>query len=171
HKPDNCLIVSYIKYIVILVLLIFIQDQLIWLMSISKYQITPDIVIIMIAFIAVKEGQIFGTVTGFVAGMLLDIMGGSFLGLSALSYSIAGFAGGYFSNKENDKFLVKFNFLIVVFVCAFVSNMIYFNIFLQGAFLSFFDILLKYVLPSTTYTTIISVVYAIIPRRGEKKVY
>jgi rod shape-determining protein MreD len=165
------LIVSYVKYIVILVLLIFIQDQLIWLMSISKYQITPDIVIIMIAFIAVKEGQIFGTVTGFTAGLLLDILGGSFLGLSALSYSIAGFAGGYFYNPESEKFLIKFNFLIVVFVCALVSNIIYFNIFLQGSFLSFFDIVFKYVLPSTTYTTIISVIYAVIPRKGEKKVY
>jgi rod shape-determining protein MreD len=165
------LIISYLKYIVILVLLIFIQDQLIWLLSITKYQITPDIVIIMIAFIAVKEGQIFGTVTGFIAGLLLDILGGSFLGLSAMSYAIAGFAGGYFFNPESEKYLIRFNFLWVVFVCALTSNIIYFNIFLQGAFLSFTDILLKYVLPSTTYTVIISVIYAVIPRRGEKKVY
>ncbi|MCB0723159.1 MAG: rod shape-determining protein MreD [Ignavibacteriae bacterium] len=166
------MIISYIKYIVILVLLIFIQDQLIWLLSITKYQITPDIVIIMIAYIAAKEGQMFGTITGFVAGMLLDILGGSFLGLSALSYSVAGFAGGYFFNPDNDKYLIKYNFLWVVFVCAFTSNFIYYNIFLQGALLSFFDILLKYILPSTTYTIIISLVYAVIPRRGEmKKVY
>ena len=114
----------------------------------------------------------FGTITGFVAGMLLDILGGSFLGLSALSYSVAGFAGGYFCNPDNDKYLIKYNFLWVVFVCAFTSNFIYYNIFLQGALLSFFDILLKYILPSTTYTIIISLVYAVIPRRGEmKKVY
>lgn len=165
------MIVNYLKYIVILVLLIFIQDQLIWLLSISKYQITPDIVIIMVAYIAAKKGQIFGTVTGFIAGLLLDILGGSFLGLSALSYSIAGFAGGYFYNEESEKYLIKFNFLIVVFVCAFISNVIYFNIFLQGAFLSVFDIFLKYILPSTTYTVVISVIYAVIPKRGEKKVY
>lgn len=165
------MIISYIKYIVILVLLIFVQDQLIWLLSITKYQITPDIVIIMIAFIAVKEGQIFGTVTGFIAGLLLDILGGSFTGLSALSYSIAGFAGGYFYNPESEKFLIKYNFLWVVFVCSFTSNVIYFNILLQGAFLSIFDIILKYILPSTTYTVIISLIYAVIPRKGEKKVY
>lgn len=165
------MIISYLKYIVILVLLIFIQDQLIWLLSITKYQITPDIVIIMIAYIAVKEGQIFGTVTGFIAGLLLDILGGSFLGLSAMSYAIAGFAGGYFYNPESEKYLIKFNFLWVAVVCALTSNFIYFNIFLQGSFLPFTDILLKYILPSTTYTVIISVIYAVIPRRGEKKVY
>jgi rod shape-determining protein MreD len=125
----------------------------------------------MIAFIAAKEGQIFGTVTGFVAGLLLDILGGSFLGLSALSYALAGFAGGYFYNPDNEKFLIKYNFLLVVFVCAFTSSFIYFSIFLQGAFLTFWDILLKYVLPSTTYTVIISLIYAVIPRKGEKKNY
>jgi rod shape-determining protein MreD len=125
----------------------------------------------MIAFIAAKEGQIFGTVTGFVAGLLLDILGGSFLGLSALSYALAGFAGGYFYNPDNEKFLIKYNFLFVVFVCAFTSSFIYFSIYLQGAFLTFWDILLKYVLPSTTYTVIISLIYAVIPRKGEKKNY
>ena len=165
------MILSYLKYFLLLVLLIFIQDQLIHLIAISPYNIAPDIVVIAVAYIGIKKGQIFGAVTGFFAGLILDILGGSFLGLAALSYSLAGFTAGYFCTEE-DRFLQKYNFLIVIFLCSFVSNMVYFYIYFQGAFLSFFEIFVKYVITTSTYTTIISSVYVIIPRRGEaKKVY
>jgi rod shape-determining protein MreD len=162
------LTVKYIKYIVILVVLILIQKTLIWLISLSSLNITPDLVIISVVFISVSEGKIFGSITGFLAGLTIDLISGSFLGLMALSYAIAGFvAGGFYT--EGDKYLSKINFLIIVFICSMISNFIYYIIYFQGLSLNFIEIFTKYILTTSTYTTIVSIVYIIFPGKKALK--
>jgi rod shape-determining protein MreD len=149
-----------------------VQKSLVWLLAISDYSITPDIVILAVIYIGIKRGNIEGAVSGFIAGLIYDILSGSFLGLLALAYSIAGFTAGYFHREEDEKYLYKYQFLIVVFVCSFISNFIYFNIYMQGTGANFFEVLITHVLSTSAYTTLISVAYVIIPKKGElKKVY
>jgi len=155
---------AYIKYFVIIVVLILIQKTFIWLISLSSLNITPDLVIIAVVYIGIKEGKITGTVAGFIAGILIDFLSGSFLGLQALSYSITSFIAGHFKD-ENDKYLYKFYFLIIIFLCSIVSNLIYYAIFFQGTSVSFTEIILKYVLTSSAYTTLISILYIFFPKR------
>ena len=159
------MIISYLKYFIILVLLILIQKTVIWLLAITTYNITPDIVIIAVVYIGVKRGNIEGCVSGFIAGLLLDILSGTFLGLLALSYSIAGFIAGNFKREEDDKYLTKYYFLLIVFLCSIVGNFIYFEIYLQGSAVMFFDVLIKYVIPTSTYTTLISIIFVVILKR------
>lgn len=159
--------VKYVKYIAVLVILILVQKTLIWLISLSSLNITPDLVLISLVYISVSEGKIFGSITGFLAGLTLDLISGSFLGLMALSYSIAGFvAGGFYT--EGDKYLSKINFLIIVFLSSIISNFIYYAIYFQGLSLSFIEIFSKYILTTSTYTTIVSIVYIIFP--GKKAI-
>ncbi|HEX2788236.1 MAG TPA: rod shape-determining protein MreD [Ignavibacteria bacterium] len=163
------MIVSYLKYIAILIILVFIQKTFIWLLSVSEYNISPDIVIIFIIYVGLKNGQIEGALYGFFGGLLIDILSGSFLGLSTLCYTIAGFTAGYFFRPDDEKFLYKFNFLYVVFPCTLLSNFIYYLIYLQGLQLGFFDMMFKFILTSTVYTTIISLIFIIIPKRTGKE--
>jgi rod shape-determining protein MreD len=162
------LTIKYIKYFAILVILILIQKTLIWLISLSALNITPDLVLIAVVFISVSEGKIFGSVTGFLAGFVIDLISGSFLGLMALSYAIAGFvAGGFFT--EGDKYLSKINFLVIIFLSSIISNFIYYIVYFQGLSLNFFDIFTKYILTSSTYTTIVSIAYIIFPGKKALK--
>lgn len=156
--------VKYIKYIAILVILILLQKTFIWLISLSALNITPDLVLIAVVYISVSEGKIFGSITGFIAGLAIDSISGTFLGLSALSYSVAGFiAGGFYA--EGDKYLYKFNFLIIVFLASIISNFIYYIIYFQGLSLNFAEIFSKYILTTSTYTAIVSIIYIIFPRK------
>ena len=155
---------AYIKYTLIIIVLILVQKTFIWLISLSSLNITPDLVIIVVVYIAIKEGKIGGTIAGFIAGILIDFLSGSFLGLQALSYSISAFVAGHFK-KDNEKYLYKFNFLLIIFLCSLTGNFIYYFIFFQGTTISFSEIIMKYVFTSSAYTTLISTLYIFFPKR------
>ena len=160
--------IKYVKYFVILFVLILVQKTLIWLISLSTLNITPDLVLIAIVYISVSEGKIFGSIAGFLAGFTIDLVSGTFLGLTALSYSVAGFAAGAFIS-DGDKYLTKINFLIVVFLSSMISNFIFYLIYFQGLSLNFVEIFSKYILTTSTYTTLVSIIYIIFPRKKALK--
>jgi len=155
---------AIIRYILILTFLVFIQKTFIYYITLSDFNIAPDLVVIAIAFIGAKEGKIHGMLFGFFAGLMFDMLSGSFFGLSALSYTLAGFLAGFFKT-ENEKFVYNWFFMITVFVSSFLANVIYFGFYFQGTPLNFTVVLLSYVMTSSTYTTLISFIYTIIPRK------
>lgn len=155
---------AFIKYSVILIVLILIQRTFIFYISLSDYNIAPDLVLIALAYIGAKEGKIHGMLYGFFAGLLIDMLSGSFFGLSALSYTLAAFTAGFFMT-ENEKFIYKWYFMITVFTSSFIANVIYFGFYFQGTPLNFTIVLLSYVMTSSTYTTLISFIFTIIPRK------
>jgi rod shape-determining protein MreD len=110
--------------------------------------------LLLIIYIGLSRGHIAGMIYGFIAGLALDILSGSFTGLSALSYTVSGFLAGYFKREPSDN-AVKFSFIGIIFICALVCYFIFFSIYFQGAGLSMPDILLKYVLTTAFYTTVI----------------
>lgn len=155
---------SIIRNAVLLIILILIQKTVVWFISLSQLNIAPDFVIIALIYIGVREGKISGAIYGFIAGLLLDVLSGSFIGLLALSYTISAFIAGFFQT-ENDRFLVRFNFVFAVFAISILSNFIYFGLFFQGSPILFAKVMLLYIFPSSTYTTIISLVYTILPKK------
>lgn len=155
---------SYIKNILLLLIFIFIQKELIWLISVSYLNITPDFVLIVLILIGIKEGHISGAVYGFFAGLLFDFLTGSFIGLSALTYSTAGFVAGYFYS-ENDRFVTGIFFSLAVFSCSVFGLFLYYFIYFQGTRMPVSKMFLIYVLTTATYTTLISLIYIFIPRR------
>ncbi len=155
---------AILKYIGILFVLILVQKTFIYYITLSEYNIAPDLVIIALAYIGAKEGKIVGMIFGFLTGILVDILSGSFFGLSALSYTIAVFVAGFFQT-ESERFIYKQYFMITVFAASIVANLIYFGLYFQGTTLNFTIVLLSYVLTSSTYTTLISFTYIIIPRK------
>ena len=80
------------------ILLIFLALllQASWINSLAIYGIAPDIVIIILVFIAFTRGQIEATILGFISGLFIDIYDpGTRLGVNALANSLVGFFAGY----------------------------------------------------------------------------
>jgi rod shape-determining protein MreD len=153
------MLIDYLKYIGIAIILFLIQKTFIPLISIQM--ITPDLPILLVIYIGVRRGQITGLIFGFLFGLLIDIFSSTFLGLSALSYLIAGFIAGYFYDENRPKeILQSYFYIFVMFLVIIISNLIYYTIFIQGNNdLPYGYLLLKFVLGSSLYTLIFGVIF------------
>lgn len=158
--------IEYLKYAGILLVLIIVQKTLIGLIDVTSYKITPDIVLIGLVYVSIRKGKITGSVAGFVSGLILDFFSFSFIGLMALAKAVSGFFSGFF-NIENkiERYLNSYIFIIIVSAASLINNIIYFTIYFQGTNLSFTDVLLRYVVPTTIYTALFSIFPVIFARR------
>lgn len=150
-------------------LLIGVQVSFIWLIAISKYNISPDLVIIFVIYLGYIRGASAGMIFGFISGLILDILSGSFIGLSALSYCIAGFIAGYFNRESLEPGAKKRSLIGIIFICTLVAYSVFFLIYFQGASVSFPEIFLKYVITTTLYTSVFGLVFALITNRFDLK--
>lgn len=117
-------------------------------------EIKPDFVLILVLFGAILNGRMFGQLFGFGVGLLVDIIGmGSFMGLSALSKTVAGFLAGFFKDRRNrlNRFIFySFSVLIILiqFTIVYLINFKSIEIGTQYIFL-------RYIIPETIYTGLI----------------
>jgi rod shape-determining protein MreD len=140
-------------YLILLsLLLIAVHTVLVPFLAILD--ITPDILLLWVVYIAVREGQMPATAAGFLIGLVADLVAGdAVLGLSSLSKTLAGFIAGYFHNENKTlQTLGSYTFLIIVALAALLHNTIYFTIFLQGTSPGVAVTLLRYGLPAAAYT-------------------
>jgi cell shape-determining protein MreD len=87
----------------------------------------------------------------------MDLISGQFIGLSALSKTIAGFFAGYFYNENKTDYTIgSHQFLIIVGLSSLFHNIIYFVIFVQGSEIGFWSAILRFGLFSTVYTTAVA---------------
>lgn len=95
----------------------FLLDRLI------LYGAVPDIVLIWLVFIARREGQSLGTTLGFFIGLMMDLLH-STLGIDAFAKTIAGFAAGFFREREGA--LGQQEFFTAVALASFVSTVAFY---------------------------------------------
>jgi rod shape-determining protein MreD len=149
---------EYVKYGLLLLLLAVVQKTLMFLLAVTSYEITPDILLIGLVFVSIKKGKMTGSIAGFVFGLLIDFFSFSFLGLMALSKAAAGFTAGFFNGEnKTERNSGSYVFVIIVFVCSIINNFIYFIFYYQGTVVSFGEIMLRYVIPTAIYTSLISI--------------
>ena len=144
-------------YILFSVVLVVVDSTLIKFLSIAD--IVPDILVIWIVYIAVREGQMAGTTAGFFIGLATTMAGTSegMVGLASLAKTLTGFIAGYFYNEnKTDNTLGGYQFIVIVGVSSLVHNIIYFIIFLQGSGMSWIQSVLSYGLPTTAYTAMVA---------------
>jgi rod shape-determining protein MreD len=149
-----------IPYTLLSLLFLVVQTTVIPFLGIRT--IVPDILVVWIVYLAVRDGHIAGSTAGFLLGLGVDLLSGSdgMLGLSSLAKSVAGFAAGYFHNENKTQQTLGGTMLLVaVGVAALLHNMIYFLIFLQGSSLDVWAMVFQYGLPATLYT----VAFALLP--------
>jgi rod shape-determining protein MreD len=143
------------KYALISLFLIVVQTQATRLLSIDE--ITPDILMIWIVYLALRTGQISGTLWGFAIGLVFDLVTGNFIGLSEMTKTISGFVAGYFYNENKTQLILRsYQFMVIVLVVGVIHNTIYFLIFTQGSDIGFIKALVQYGLSTALYTSIVT---------------
>ncbi|MDP1675648.1 MAG: rod shape-determining protein MreD [Bacteroidota bacterium] len=146
---------KHVRLAITTLFLVALQTTIVSFTSIAN--IIPDIMLIWIVYIAITEGQIPATVYGFAIGLLLDLVSGQFLGLSALSKTIAGFLAGYFYNENKTQMnLANYQFLIIVGIASVIHNLIYFIIFTQGSDVDLLTAIFRFGIFSALYTTTVA---------------
>ncbi len=85
----------------------FLLDRLV------LYGVAPDMMLVLLTFIAQREGQSVGTTAGFFIGLLMDLLHGT-LGIDALSKTVAGFTAGFFRETEGARQTTTFMVAVAV---------------------------------------------------------
>ncbi len=143
------------EYILLSLFLILLQTSVVNFLSIAT--IVPDLLIVWIVYIAIRQGQFVGTIAGFVIGLLLDLISGKdgMLGLAAMAKTVCGFTAGYFYNENKTvQTLGGYRFILAIAIASLLHNVIYFLIFLQGSEIQWWGALLWHGVPTTVYTTV-----------------
>jgi rod shape-determining protein MreD len=146
----------YIHFAFVTLGLLLLQTTFIPFISLGGY--LPDLFMIYLVYIALQRGQIESTISGFILGLLQDIITIKFFGLAALSKTIAGFVAGYFFNENTIvQTLGSYRYILLVGLCSIVHNLLYFTIFFQGSENSIFVSVLASTFGMTLYTCVIGI--------------
>jgi rod shape-determining protein MreD len=140
-------------------LVLLVQTTIVQFLAIQT--IVPDLVLLWIIALAVRRGQIPGTIAGFALGLIQDLISGpdGMLGLAALAKTMAGFAAGYFYNENKTiQTLGSYRFLLITAGVSALHNIFYFLIVLQGSGISWSGSLLAYGVPTTAYTVAMALI-------------
>jgi len=147
---------SYIRSAVIVMGLLLLHTIFIPFISLSGY--LPDLLLLYLVYLAVQRGQIEAMISGFIIGILQDIVTIKFFGLAALAKTITGFVAGYFFNENTtEQTLGSYRFVLLVGISSIVHDLVYFTIFFQGSEGSVLLSTLELTLGLTLYTCVISV--------------
>src|SRR5690606_37603981 len=94
QQKSNYPIQRYVAYALIAIVLSLIQFSLLNFVVVQG--ITPDLLLILVVWIAIREGRFTGTIAGFLIGLTLDIITFDLIGINAFTKTIAGFIAGSF---------------------------------------------------------------------------
>jgi rod shape-determining protein MreD len=83
-----------LKMLHLILLLICIILQVTFVGYLNIFYISLDLVMIAVLGITVYDGDVYGIIAGFLAGLILDLMTGQIIGIKALLFALNAFAAG-----------------------------------------------------------------------------
>ncbi len=115
--------------------------------------IRPDLAILWVIFLSFVRGNPEGGYFGFGAGLLVDLMNGSYIGLNALSYLIIGFVIGRLQHKlyQDSLLIAMFISWLAIIAAQFTQ---YLLLCIYGESLPLGASLVQVVLPTATYSAV-----------------
>jgi len=155
------------KNILITTLIFFalLSAQLYIVPFISIGFISPNLLILLLVFIALKVGQIRGTLIGFLIGLIFDFVSGGVVGSGMFAYTISGFTAGYFFDENNIGEDISFTKLLgIIFLVSLVNNFFY-TILGASEVMNMSIIFFEQSLFSAIYTALISIPLIVLRRR------
>jgi rod shape-determining protein MreD len=146
---------KHFKYFFFSFILMNLQTYISQLISLRD--IAPDLLLIWLVYIAIKEGQLTGTIWGFIIGLMFDLSTGSFTGLSAMSKTIAGFTAGYFFDENKAPLMLgSYRFVLTVLFVSLIHNTIYFIILTRGSDIGLLKAIFQIGLATSFYTSAVA---------------
>ncbi|MCX6154002.1 MAG: rod shape-determining protein MreD [Candidatus Kapabacteria bacterium] len=131
---------------------------------ISIGNITPDLLLILVVWISLREGQFIGIFAGFIIGFLFDLLSyDALFGTNSLAKTVAAFIAGYFFIQgKSEQLLASVKFVWVTFIAAVVHNLIYFFFYLKFSEISFAGFFFRYGIAMSIYTTVFATVVMLV---------
>lgn len=153
---------NYIIYFFITIAVLLVQTTIIALISIKGVE--PDLLLILLVFISLRETRTRAITIGFIIGILHDLLATSLFGLSALTKSWIGFITVTFAKRRA---VDDYQPISVVFiVTSLVQGVLFSVVAAVGADVELFQDFFRYQLPRVLYTTIIGlIIAALLPNR------
>lgn len=154
-KIDSYLFIRFGVYLFLMITLSYVNATILDFIQIGD--VLPDLVLILVVFIAIREGQFIGIFGGFTAGLIMDIISLDVIGTNSLAKLTAAFIAGFFYKEGKHKLILSSaTFLLIVLLSSFVHNLLYFFFYVKVSNFNLLNFFLKYGIASTLYTTVIS---------------
>jgi len=119
--------------------------------------VSPNLLIILVVWIALTEGQFTALFSAFAIGIIYDIFKLDVIGTNALSLVFTAFVTGFFYREGKSEMIVRsLKFFLIVFIGALSHNLIYYILYLKISEIVFVDFFMKYGVASSLYTTVFS---------------
>ena len=114
--------------IVQMVFAIFIQTSALHVFGMTQF--VPNLFVAALIPSALLFGPVYGLVSGFLGGMIIDLLTGYGIGLSAIPFMIGGFVAGIMKEYINDEHYfssISFALLTIVIYDIFMFISLYFS--------------------------------------------
>ena len=148
---SNFPVKKYAIYLGMGILLCLLQISAVGLIAIGP--VVPDLVLILVIYIAVNEGKFVGLIAAFVLGMMFDFFTLDLIGVNILAKSTAALLAGFFHKEEGYKQITTdYKFMLVIFLCSFLHNSIYGIINISAYKMNFVRFFLEYAVGASIYT-------------------
>ena len=107
----------FYKFLHFFILVICLLLQIVFFEYLKSFSLNFDLVMVVIIAIALFDGTFWGILFGFAAGMLLDLLIGDIIGISALIYPINAFIASKLITSG-----FKFKYLTYSFIIFLVTE-------------------------------------------------
>ena len=108
---------KYVVFVLLLAFFVFFQSTLFY-EKINLRDVGPDFILIILTIAAFLLGPMPGQIMGFGVGLIVDILSGGLLGISAFTYTIIGYGAGIVGGMIYGR-----NILISIILLFFVTIM------------------------------------------------
>ncbi len=153
------------NFAIALVGAIILQSSLVPYLSLGWFR--PDLPLIVLTFLAVRRGPLEGAVAGFLVGLVSDTLSTSFFGLASLAYSTAAFLSGKLFYSDTPLSLDRWALVSAISAISYTTLFSYF--YTLGDPVPFGTMFVRQALPTTAYTWIIGMIWAISPLYERRK--
>lgn len=150
----------------ILYLLLAFVLQTTWVHYLAIFDIQPDLILLVLVFVAIAGGHLEATALGFVVGLCQDAYSPADLGLNALCKSLIGFAVGLGRGRLMAD-TIQVQVLIVVAAVA-IHDLIYFAGHSGVALSAVPYSMVRYGLGRALYTALLASILAVCMRARQQ---
>lgn len=147
--------IRFIYYTIIALIISILQVSVLEFISVSS--ITPDLLTILIVWIALVEGRLWILFAAFSYGIIFDFLSNDLIGMNALTKTIVAFVAGFFYKEgKSNKLLATLKFPLIVLICSIFHNLVYFMFYINPSDASYIQMTIINGLAGSLYTTVIS---------------
>lgn len=137
---------------------------------VSIDMVSPQLIILFVVYLSLREGQLFGMGGGFLIGLLNDSLVTHFIGYTSFVGVMAGFAAGFFFKESDIELAAKtFSFAWISAITLAVTQLAALPIIASGE-LNYIYVFLKFTVGTTVYTSVFAMIIVFVNGRKSRYV-